>query len=46
MPSPAEEVTTTESGAATVLQKSMWVTNLENPFRLLLSALESCGSRL
>ena len=34
MPSPAAEIAATESNAATVLQKPMWVTKLENPFRL------------
>ena len=43
VPSPAAEIAATESDAATVLRKSTWVTKLENPFRLLLSAQ---GSRL
>ena len=46
VPSPAAEIAATESGAATVLRKSMWVTKLENPFRLLLSAPRSRGSRI
>jgi hypothetical protein len=39
----AAEIAAAESNAATVLQKSIWVTKVENPFRLLLSAQ---GSRL
>jgi hypothetical protein len=46
VPCPAAEIAATESDAATVLRKPMWVTKLEYPIRLLLSAPGSRGSRL
>jgi hypothetical protein len=41
MPSLAAEITATENGAATVLQKSTCQTKFKNPLSLLSSALGS-----